>query len=64
MDRDKNRCAVVVWSIANETPHSEARDNFLGALARQVRDADNVRLLSMAMEVSWKPDNVCPLTTT
>lgn len=61
IDRDKNRCAVVVWSIANETPHSEARDNFLGALARQVRSADDTRLLSMAMEVSWKPDNVCTI---
>ena len=59
IERDKNRCAVVVWSIANETPHSEARDNFLGALARQVREADDVRLVSMAMEVSWKPNNVC-----
>lgn len=61
INRDKNRCAVVVWSIANETPHSEARDNFLGTLAHQVRSADNTRLLSMAMEVSWKPNNVCAI---
>lgn len=61
INRDKNRCAVVVWSIANETPHSDARDKFLSALARQVRCADNTRLLSMAMEVSWKPDEVCSI---
>lgn len=61
IDRDKNRCGVVVWSIANETPHSAERDTFLGALARQVRSADDTRLLSMAMEVSWKPDNVCTI---
>jgi len=50
--RDKNRCAVSVWSIANETPHSEARDEFLGNLAQYAREKDNTRLISMAMEVS------------
>ena len=39
MERDKNRCAVVVWSVANETPHSPARDAFLQNLAEQVRNA-------------------------
>lgn len=58
MDRDKNRCAVIVWSVANETPHSEARDNFLERLARQVRDKDDSRLLSMAMEVTGTDHNI------
>lgn len=61
MNRDKNRCAVVVWSIANETPHSEARDKFLGSLVRQARSADNIRLISMAMEVSWKENGVATI---
>lgn len=52
MSRDKNRCAVTVWSIANETPHSDARDAFLGKLAQLARAKDNTRLISMAMEVS------------
>ncbi|HPF52740.1 MAG TPA: glycoside hydrolase family 2 TIM barrel-domain containing protein [Draconibacterium sp.] len=52
MNRDKNRCAVTVWSIANETPHSDARDVFLGNLAKYARAKDNTRLISMAMEVS------------
>ncbi len=51
IDRNKNRCAVSVWSIANETPHSEARDKFLGDLATFAREKDNTRLISMAMEV-------------
>lgn len=51
MNRDKNRCAIVVWSVANETPQSEARDKFLSKLANQVKNNDNTRLLSMAMEV-------------
>lgn len=58
MERDKNRCAVVVWSVANETPHSAARDTFLSKLAKQVRTKDNTRLLSMAMEVTGTKDNV------
>ena len=57
MERDKNRCAVVVWSVANETPHSPARDAFLQNLAEQVRQRDDTRLLSMAMEVSGFSDN-------
>jgi len=58
MDRDKNRCGIVVWSVANETPHSDARDNFLGRMAQQVKTKDNTRLLSMAMEVTGTKDNV------
>jgi len=58
MDRDKNRCSVVIWSVANETPHSDARDKFLDGLASQVRSKDNTRLLSMAMEVTGTKNNV------
>ena len=31
--RDHNRANVIIWSIANETPHSPERDQFLGRLA-------------------------------
>lgn len=57
MTRDKNRCAIIVWSLANETPHSPERDKFLSALAEQARKADDERLISMAMEVSWQGNN-------
>ena len=50
--RDHNRANVVIWSIANETPHSAERDNFLGPLAKHARSLDNTRLISMAMEVT------------
>ena len=50
--RDHNRANVIIWSIANETPHSAERDNFLGRLAQQARTLDNSRLISMAMEVT------------
>jgi beta-glucuronidase len=58
MDRDKNRCGIIIWSVANETPHSEARDKFLTGLAGQVRKKDNTRLVSMAMEVTGTKNGV------
>ena len=50
--RDHNRANVIIWSIANETPHSRERDTFLGNLAKYARTLDNTRLISMAMEVT------------
>ncbi|MBR5052212.1 MAG: beta-glucuronidase [Bacteroidaceae bacterium] len=50
--RDHNRAAVIIWSLANETPHSDARDKFLGRLAQTARGLDSTRLISMAMEVT------------
>jgi len=50
--RDQNRANIIIWSIANETPHSAERDHFLSRLARHARSLDNTRLISMAMEVT------------
>ena len=50
--RDQNRANIIIWSIANETPHSGDRDQFLGRLAQYARSLDNSRLISMAMEVT------------
>ena len=52
ISRDHNRANVIIWSIANETPHSPERDQFLGNLAQYARTLDNTRLISMAMEVT------------
>ncbi|HKU77034.1 MAG TPA: glycoside hydrolase family 2 TIM barrel-domain containing protein [Pyrinomonadaceae bacterium] len=48
--RDKNRAAVVLWSVANETPLSDARLTFLKDLVALARNQDPTRLLSAAME--------------
>jgi len=48
--RDKNRAAVVIWSMANETPLSEARLSFLRNLFGYARTLDPTRLISAAME--------------
>jgi beta-glucuronidase len=46
--RDKNRCNVILWSIANETSPSKERDKTLVALAREVKSLDPTRLVTAA----------------
>jgi len=48
--RDKNRANIIIWSIANETPHGDERLSFLSRLAAKVRELDPVRLVGAAME--------------
>ena len=47
--RDKNRASVVLWSVANETPVSPARTDFLARLAETARDLDPSRLVTAAV---------------
>lgn len=53
--RDANRASIIIWSLANETPVSEARTKFLKGLAKKARELDGTRLLSAAMERHAKP---------
>lgn len=46
--RDKNRCAIIIWSIANETRNSDARNAALSHYIRLVRSLDPTRLVSAA----------------
>jgi len=48
--RDKNRAAVVLWSVANETPISEPRNAFLKRLVDRVRELDPTRMVTAALE--------------
>lgn len=50
IDRDKNRASVIIWSMANETPTSDARNSFLTKLAAYTREKDPTRLISAAQE--------------
>ena len=50
--RDQNRANIIIWSIANETPHGDTREKFLSELASYARSLDSTRLISMAMEVT------------
>jgi len=64
IDRDQNRAAVIIWSIANETPHGEARDKFLSSLSISARKKDDARLISMAMERGDKSPTVISINDT
>jgi beta-glucuronidase len=55
--RDKNRAAVIVWSMANETPLGAARLAFLKKLVEQARSLDPSRLISAAMERHYINDH-------
>jgi beta-glucuronidase len=48
--RDRNRASVILWSMANETPVSEPRVQFLARLAAHARSMDPTRLLTAALE--------------
>ena len=49
IQRDWNRGSVVVWSVANETPFSSSRMNFLGEVISKVRNLDSSRLTTAAL---------------
>ena len=48
--RDKNRANIIIWSIANETPQSQERFDFLSRLAAKARSMDDIRFVSAALE--------------
>ena len=56
--RDHNRAAIILWSIANETPMDPARLQFLKALGNDVRELDSTRLLTAAMNRTGREGNV------
>ncbi len=56
--RDKNRAAVVLWSVANETPQTDARLAFLRGLIRTVRTLDPTRLVTAALFKETRGDTV------
>ena len=47
--RDRNRAAIVLWSVANETPVSDARNIFRRTLIGEVRALDDRRLVTAAL---------------
>lgn len=52
--RDRNRAAVILWSVANETPISEARNVFLGRLIDRARELDPSRLVTAALQAHYE----------
>jgi len=52
--RDKNRASVIIWSMANETPVTPERTEFLKNMIHKANSLDPVRLISAALERHYK----------
>ena len=53
INRDKNRCAVGFWGVANETKPSEPRDEFLKSLIATGKAIDSTRLYVAAFDLVY-----------
>lgn len=49
ISRDKNRASIIIWSMANETPETEDRLNFLKKLITKTKSIDPTRLTAAAL---------------
>lgn len=49
--RDKNRCSVAFWGIANETATSTPRNEFLKHMKQCCLDIDSTRLITAAFDL-------------
>jgi beta-glucuronidase len=56
--RDRNRAAVILWSVANETPNTDARFAFLDRLVRRARALDASRLITAATDTQVSEDDL------
>lgn len=55
--RDRNRCAICFWGLANETRPSEARNAFLKTLLDDAISLDRTRLFTLADDIAnYNPD--------
>jgi len=59
ISRDKNRSAIILWSLSNETSPSESRDQTLTAMAAHARTLDPTRLITSAFNhVNYKKNQI------
>ncbi len=47
--RDRNKASVILWSVANETPDSSMRTEFLKNLVAEAHKLDSTRLVTAAL---------------
>lgn len=57
INRDKNRCSIVMWSVANETQIGKDRNEFLTKLAHRSKELDSSRLVCAALLTNGKGHN-------
>ena len=51
INTSRNHAAIVLWSMANETPNTPARTQFISTLASRARSLDPTRLITAALLV-------------
>ena len=51
IDTSRNHAAIILWSMANETPNTPTRTKFIEALATRARELDSSRLITAALLV-------------
>ena len=56
--RDKNKASIILWSVANETPISEARTKFISSLIEVSRKQDPARLITAALQRDDKGQDI------
>jgi len=47
----RNHTSIILWSMANETPNTDARTHFIETLAARARSLDSTRLITAALLV-------------
>jgi beta-glucuronidase len=52
----RNHAAIILWSVANETPITDARTSFIAAEAAHARELDPTRLITAALLVRAEGD--------
>ena len=63
--RDKNRCAIIIWSLSNETySFTPNRDNALINLIKTCRNLDNTRLITNVINANPYENNTYTLADT
>lgn len=55
--RDKNRASIILWSMANETPVTEKRNEFLKNMIKHTKLMDPTRLVTAALHTGTSKDN-------
>ncbi|WP_421980641.1 glycoside hydrolase family 2 protein [Roseibium sp.] len=56
--RDRNRASVIIWSVGNENPDTDARLEFMRGLAETARKLDPTRLTSAACLVNHAANRI------
>jgi beta-glucuronidase len=62
IDRDKNRCSTIIWSMSNETYPSKERNEAITNLVKLCRSLDPARLITSAFVNVQYEGNTATLT--